>query len=250
MTQSTENAVVPVDRVRDMRLLFAATALLAVALTLGSNAEAQEVRYSWMELSYKAQDFDRQGSQVPIPDQTVDIDGSDGDGVRFRGSLGIWQNFYLLIDYASTDIDVAATVTNNQGVFTAEDSFDFAAIRGGLGYGFPITFSTHLFAEATYDSAALDFGSFAGEDFDTDLQDFGATLGIRTMLSDDFELRAWGRYTNHETVELDMLSFDAGAVYGGGFGWQIVRGFSIVGEYESGQFTNWTFGFRMDLDED
>jgi hypothetical protein len=39
-------------------------------------------------------------------------------------------------------------------------------------------------------------------------------------------------------------------VYGAGFGWQIVRGLSIVGDYESGQFTSWSLGFRLDLDED
>jgi hypothetical protein len=224
--------------------------LLVVPALFTGTANAQEVRYSWLDLSYKAQNFDRQGTQVPVPDQSVDIDGSDGSGVRFRGSIGIWKGFYGFIDYGSVDIDVAGVITNEQGEFLAEDEFDLTTIRGGLGFKYSIGFSTDLIAEFSYDSIDLDFGSFAGENFDTDDQDSGGLLGIRSMLNDDFELRAWARYTNHETVDLDTGEFDTGSVYGAGFGWEFIRGLSIVGDYESGQFANWSIGFRLDLDED
>ena len=241
-------ASVALSRVPAKRYLALLT--LVAACFLSSPGNAQEVRYSYLDLSYKAQDFDRQGTQVPVPGQVVDYDGKDGDGVLFRGSIGTWYNFYAFVDYGSTDIDLDATVTNDQGDFFASDEFDLTTIRGGLGYRFSLSFSTDIYVEATYDSLDLDFGSFATEDFDTDDQDIGASLGIRSMLNDDFEVRAWGRYTNHETVDLNTLEFDTGAVYGAGFGWQIIRGLSLVGDYESGQFTNWSIGFRLDLDED
>ena len=225
-------------------------ALLLLAPVLSGTVSAQEVRYSWLDLSYKAQNFDRQGSQVPVAGQTVDIDGSDGNGVRFRGSIGTWHGFYGFVDYGSVDIDAAAVITNDQGVFFAEDEFDLTTIRGGLGFKYSIGFSTDLIAEFSYDSIDFDFGSFAGENFDTSDQDIGGALGIRSMLGDDFELRAWARYTNHETVDLDTGEFDTGSVYGAGFGWEFIRGLSIVGDYESGQFANWSIGFRLDLDED
>lgn len=228
------------------------TALAFAILLAGfaNGAAGQEVRYSWMDLSYMVQDVDRQGSQEPILGQTVDIDASDGSGVRFRGSVGTWHNLYAFIGYGSTDIDVMAVVTNDQGVFPAEDSFDLTTIRGGAGVKFSIGFSTDIFAEVSYDSIDLDFGSFAGENFDTDDQDIGGALGVRSMVSDDIELRAWGRYTNHETVDLVTQEFDTGVLYGAGFGWQIIRGLSIVADYESGQFASWSIGFRLDLDED
>ncbi len=221
-----------------------------VLITLSATANAQEVRYSWLDMSFMGQDFDRMGSQEPIAGQTVDIDGSDGDGVRFRGSVGTWHNLYLFFDYGSTDIDVSALVTNDQGEFPAEDEFDYTRIRGGVGLRFPLGVRTDIYGEVSYDSLDLDFGSFAGENFDIDAQDVGGAIGIRTLLTDDLELRAYGRYTSVGNVDLNLAKFEDDALFGAGFGWQIVRGLSIVGDYEAGEFSSWSIGFRLDLSED
>ena len=227
---------------------------ILLSAALSSSAMAQEVRYSWLDMSYMAQDAGVSGTQpTPVPGQTVDVNGSDGDGIRFRGSAGTWHNMYMFIDFASTDIDVAAVVTNPAGEeFPATDEFDFTTISVGLGVRFPIGLgpATDLYAEVSYDSMDLDLGSFADENFDTDNQDLGGALGIRAMLNDDWELKAYGRYTSNGDVDLTSKEFDTDTVFGVGFGWQAVRGFSIVGGYESGEFSNWSIGFRLDLDED
>ena len=70
------------------------------------------------------------------------------------------------------------------------------------------------------------------------------------MLNDELELRAYGRYTSVGDVDLNTSIFDEDTLFGAGFGWQIVRGLSIVGDYEAGEFSNWSVGFRLDLDED
>ena len=213
-------------------------------------ANAQEVRYSWLDLSVIAQDVDRGGVQVPIPGQSVEAIASDGSGVRFRGSLGTWKNMYLLVSYGSTDIDVDAIVTNEQGVFETNDEFDFTAIRGGIGVKWSIFQKTDLFAEVTYDSTDLDFGSFAGENFDANAQDVGGALGFRTMFGDHFEMKIAGRYTQVGDVDLNTLEFDDDTLYSVGFAWEVIRGFSIVGDYESGEFSSYGLGFRLDLSED
>ena len=226
---------------------------IMLAAILASTAMAQDVRYSWVDMSYMVQNADIAGTKpTPVPGQTVDVSGVDGDGIRFRGSAGTWHNLYMFVDFASTDMDVFVVVTNDMGEFSADDEFDYTTIRAGLGFRYPIKFglATDLYAEVTYDSVDLDFGSFAGENFDTNNKDLGGALGIRAMLNDDFELRAYGRYTNHGDVDLTSGEFDADGLYGAGFGWQIVRGFSIVGDYESGNFGGWSIGFRLDLDED
>ena len=64
------------------------------------------------------------------------------------------------------------------------------------------------------------------------------------------ELRAFGRYTNHADVDLTTGEFDAGSTYGAGMSWMFVRGLSLVADYEGGEFTRWSLGFRLDLDED
>jgi len=237
-------------RLLHRRVRHLLSCLLVLVLSVSGAANAQEVNYSWLDLSFMAQDVGLMGTQVPVPGQTVDISTTDGDGVRFRGSFGTWHNMYMFVDYGATDIDIAAVVTNDQGVFLAEDEFDLTTIRGGVGVRFPIGFSTDINLEVSYDSLDFDFGSFAGEDFDISNQDVGGTLGIRSMVTDNLELRAYGRYSSHADLDLNTLEFDTGASYGAGFGWEIVRGLSIVGDYEAGAFDNWSLGFRLGLDED
>ena len=70
------------------------------------------------------------------------------------------------------------------------------------------------------------------------------------MLLNDLELRVYGRYTSVGDVDLNTAEFDDDTLIGAGFGWQLVRGLSIVGDYEAGEFSNWSIGFRLDLDED
>jgi hypothetical protein len=226
-------------------------ALAALLLLFGAGpAAAQDISYSWMDMSFMGQDIDRSGVQVPIVGQSVEVAGSDGSGIRFRGSVGTWKNLYLFVDYASTDIDVDVVITNSQGVFEDSDEFDFTAIRGGLGWKYSIFNKTDIFAEVSYDSTDFDFGSFAGENFDADAQEVGGALGFRTLFGDHFEVKVQGRYTSVGDIELNTLEFDSDTLYSIGFAWNVLRGLSIVGDFESGEFSSYSLGFRLDLDED
>lgn len=227
-------------------------ALLLAFVCSGHLANAQELRYSWLDMSFMGQDVGRSGTLSPLPGQVVDISVSDGSGVRFRGSIGTWKNFYLMLDYGSTDIDLAGTVTNENTGFVEEisDEYDYTTIRGGIGLKYSIGFNTDIFGEATYDSLDFDFGSFAGEDFDMDRQEFGATLGVRTLFGDEFEARAHARYTNVGDADLTTGIFDTDVLFGAGFAWQFIRGLHLVGDVEIGEFSSWSVGFRLDLDED
>ena len=249
--QLSESAIRLPGIVRSMKPIFLILTGLLLT-TVSTVAAAQEVRYSWLEISFMAQDIGKSGTKLtPVPGQAVAVNAKDGDGIVFRGSVGTWKNLYLFLDYASTDIDLNAVVTNPQGqMFPAEDEFDYTAVRGGLGFKFSVGFSTDLYAEVSYDDVDLDFGSFAGEDFDTDNQDIGGAVGIRAMLTDNFELRAHSRFTNSGDVDLSTGKFDTDTLFGVGLGWQIVRGLSIVADYETGEFSNWSIGFRLDMAEE
>ena len=230
-----------------IKSLFMVGLLMSSALSVP--AMAQEVRYSWMDLSFMVQDFDKMATQTPVAGQIVDVHGTDGDGIRFRGSVGTWHNLYIFMDYGSTDIDVDVTVTSPGGSFPAVDEFDFTDIRGGIGLKWSVGFATDLYGEVTYDSFDLDFGSFAGEDFDTGNKDIGGALGFRSMISDNLELRGYARYSSHADLDLTTAVYDTGVIFGAGFGWQVIRGLSIVGDFESGEFPRLSVGFRLDLDE-
>jgi hypothetical protein len=144
------------------------------------------------------------------------------------------------------------TVISSGLMVSGNDEFDYTSIRGGIGVRFPLSYTMDIYGELSYDSLDLDFGSLVGEDFDTDSQDIGGALGIRAMLGNNLELRAWGRYTNVGDVDLNLAagSLDADTLFGVGFGYTLIHGLSITGDYESGEFSNWNLGFRLDLNED
>ena len=235
-------------------------AIVLIALASNSAHAQGDIRYSWFEISYVNQDVSKSGSQISLADpavpQLVEIAGTDGDGIKFRGSVGTWHNLYAFVDYASSDIDVVAIVTNTiTGDISGpvNDEFDFTSIRGGIGLRIPLRVGTDIYGEVSFDSLDLDFGAFAvADDFDTDAQDFGAAIGIRTLLNDKLELRAYGRFTNVGNVNLNDPpgTFDSDTLFGAGFGFELVRGLSITGDFESGEFSSWNIGFRLDLDED
>lgn len=224
---------------------------LFLAATTPIQLMAQDIRYSYLDMSFMAQDVDRKGSQEPVLGQTVDYDATDGSGIRFRGSIGTWHNMYLFLDFGSTDIDLTAFVVSPLVPLgqLVSDEFDLTTVRGGVGLKYSIGTVTDIYAEISYDSSDFDFGSFALENFDLGEKDIGGALGVRRLMNDDLEIRAWSRYTNVGDIELNGLVFDPDVMFGVGFGWQLIRGFSIVGDYESGELSNWSIGFRLDLDE-
>jgi hypothetical protein len=243
---------IPSGRMRsDVRIRYSIAASALALLLAGPAGAADDVRYSWFEISYLNQDVGSSGSQTDVAlGQTVDLDTDNGGGIQFRASLGTWHNFYTFVHFGSTDIDDEAVVTNAQGTFPATDEFDLTSIRGGVGYRIPLNFTTDLYGEVSYDSLDFDFGSFAGESFDTDDQGIGAAAGIRTTLKGKLELKAYGRYTDVGDVDLSNRSLDSDILFGGGFGFELLRGLSLTGEYETGELESWSIGFRLDLSED
>ena len=234
---------------RSLQLLVAFLLLFA-----GHTAAAQEIRYSWIDMSFMGQDVSRAGSlpSPGVPGQIVDIAVSDGSGVRFRGSLGTWRNLYLMIDYGSTDIDLAGSVTSPAlpEPERFEDEFDYTIIRGGIGLKFSILEATDIYGELTYDSLDFDFGSFAQEDFDMNRQEPGGTIGVRTIFGKTLEARVHVRYSALGDADLTTGLFDTDVLYGAGIAWEVIRGLSVVADYEAGEFSSWSVGFRLDLDED
>ncbi len=227
--------------------VFAALLLL----TGSSVALAQDVRWSWFEIAFIGQDIDQQGSMTDfVLNQTVDVDASSGNGIKFKATIGTWHNLFAFIDFTSTDIDVDVVVTNAGGEFPASDEFDYTTYRSGIGVKWSMTHSTDIYGAVSYDSTDFDFGSFAGENFDTGDTDIGAEVGVRSMLGDDLEIRLTGRYTNVGAVDLTTGVLDSDTLFGVGFGYELVRGLSIIGDYESGEFSSWNLGFRLDLSED
>ena len=226
-----------------------ASALLLMAFS--STTLAQDVRYSWFEIAYVSQDVSKDGTRTDeLIGQTVDISATDGNGIKFSGSFGTWHNLFAFVDFNSSDISVNALVSNDLVEEAAEDEFDFTTVRGGVGVKWSLTPKTDIYGAVSYDSTDLDFGSFAGESFDVGGKDVGGEVGIRSIFGNKVELRANVRYSGVGDVDLNTGEMDTDTLFGVGFGYELIRGLSITGDYESGQFSSWSIGFRLDLDED
>jgi len=231
---------------KSLARIIAALLLIAVS----SSATAQDIRYSWFDIAFDQQDVGKSASFADIVvGQSVDIATTDGSGIRFQGSVGTWHNLFAYVDFKSSDINVTAVVTNSLGQFTDSDEFDYTSVRGGVGLRWPLTLKTDIYGLVTYDSTDFDFGSFAGEDFDIGEKDIGATLGVRSLFGDKVELRASVRYSGVGDVDLSNRFMAPDTLFGVGFGYELIRGLSITGDFESGQFSSWNIGFRLDLDE-
>lgn len=229
------------------------TKIISALLLLASSSAtlAQDIRYSWFEIAYFNQDVGKSGLLTDeLIGQTVDISTTDGSGIKFRGSLGTWHNLFAFVDFNSSDVNADVLITNDQGSFPAKDEFDVTTVRGGVGIKWSLNPKTDIYGAVSYDSTDLDFGSFAGENFDAGAKDVGGVVGIRSMFGDKIELRANARYTGVGDVNLSTGAMDTDTLFGVGFGYELIRGLSITGDYESGQFSNWNIGFRLDLNED
>jgi len=244
----------PASGLSSTQLIKGAAVKTVAALLLmsaSSVALAQEVRWSWFEVSFVQQDIDEQGTMTDfVLNQSVDVDAKDGDGIKFRASIGTWHNLFAFLDFNSSDIDVDVVVTNAGGIFPAADEFDYTAIRGGVGIKWAVTHKTDLYVAGSFASTDFDFGSFAGENFDTGDKGIGGELGFRSMLSDKFEIRARARYTEVGVVDLSTGVLDTDTLLGIGFGYEVIRGLSIIGDFEAGEYSSWNIGFRLDLNED
>ena len=235
-----------------MRNLSAKVVAALLLMICSSATLAQDVRYSWFEISYVQQGIGEGGTIFDDQiGQTVAIASvEDGNGIKFRASVGTWHNLFAFVDFNSSDLNVDVTVTSPQGQDSATGEFDFTAVRGGIGFKWSVMHKTDIYAAVSYDSTDLDFGSFAGENFDTGDKDVGGQVGVRSIFGDKLELRANVRYSGVGDVDLTTGIWDSDSLFGIGFGYEVIRGLSITGDYESGQFNSWNIGFRLDLDED
>ena len=97
-----------------LRTMAMAAVMLCTTAVMNC-ANAQDVRYSWFEFGALGQDIQKMGSSFdPDLNQSIDINATDGGGVRFRGSVGTWKNFYVYFNFESTDPTVEAVITNIQ----------------------------------------------------------------------------------------------------------------------------------------
>ncbi len=125
-----------------------------VALT--GPALADGIDYNYIEAGYYDVELDATVFEV------------DGDGINVVGSFEVGENMFVRAEYATADLDVG---------------LDFDELYLGLGVHTPISNRSDFFGIINYVSAEVSAGGASADD-----DGFGATVGVRTMVSDAIEV--------------------------------------------------------------
>lgn len=153
-------------RLRSLKWIAAA----ACALPLASQADGFSYRY--VDLAH-------------LPDADVDADNLDvnGDGLQVRGSLPVYQNFFVTAELLSMDLDNGADVTR-------------LAVGGGGHW--PVNPTVDFIARGGFVNYDVEIGNF--DDDDTGLFLSGR---LRTTIMPKLELEGGIEYYNVEVAGLD-----------------------------------------------
>ena len=117
--------------------------------------------------------------------------------------------------------------------------------RAGVGYLFEIGTNFDIVLDLTYDTSEYDFGSIAGENFDTHEAGAGAQVGFRWNPVLPFELYAAGRYSTVGKIDLNRREFDSDTLFNLGLRWYFFEDLGVGVEFESGQVDTITLSMRF-----
>ena len=210
---------------------------------------ASDLSYTFLDFQAVSQSVEAIGTQQPVPGQTVDVVTDEGDGVAVQGSVAIGERFYLIGSFSTSIIDVSGVITSPAlpppGFTDVADNFDLLMGKLGFGYIQPFGDTFDLIAEVNFDSAELDFGSFAGENFDLSDSGVGATVGFRWGPTPQFEIFSAARYTSVGDPLLQTLEFDSDTRFDLGLRWYFIKDLALGLEYSTGEIETLTVSMRF-----
>jgi hypothetical protein len=226
----------------NVRLPFAVSIVCALSATA---ARAADLTYTYIDFQVLGSEFDATGVQRPIPEQQVAVTADGGTGISVAGSLALPAGLYVAGVYDSSIIDVDTRITSPLAEESIADEFDLISSGFGIGYRRALGQNFDLVAELTYDTAQLDFGSLAGEDFDTTGSGPAARVGFRWSPVESFELYANGGRSPVARVSLDERRFESGTVVNAGIRWYFFEDLALGIGYRGGELSALTVSMRF-----
>ncbi|MBN1236947.1 MAG: outer membrane beta-barrel protein [Gammaproteobacteria bacterium] len=219
--------------------------LALLGLAFAGSAAASELSYTYVDFRVLNNELDLTGTDTPVPGQSVALETEDGDGISVAGSLQLPAGFYLAGAFNSSIVDVTSTITSPLTETEVRDEFDLITSSFGVGYRHELGTNFDLIGELTYDTGELDFGSLAGEDFDTEDSGVSARVGFRWNPRPPFELYALGGVSPVGEVSLNERRFDSASVVNAGFRWYFFQDLGFGLDYQSGDLSALTLSMRF-----
>ena len=171
------------------------TGMLAAALALaGAMASAQAAngpRYTYIEGGYVYTELDDPS------EFGVDL---DGNGYFVAGSWAVTDVVHLFGGYSDSDLKADFGI--------GSEEVDYTTLNLGVGLNWALNDRIDLVGRAAWVDLEAEF-----EGEKEDESGFGLSLGVRSMLTDSFEINAAVNYVNLGS-DFDETSFALGLVYG------------------------------------
>lgn len=209
---------------------------LALAAPLTTFA-ADQISYSYLEAGYGLQTLE--GGDVPAgpPGFIFTIEDTKAKGFHIAGSAELGGAFHLFGGYRQgNDDDVRITATNFAGIpGTIPTSFevDLKQFNFGVGYHHGLSDRTDLVTDISYLHTDVEVDG-QGEDGD----DYRVGVGLRGLLTDNFEGWIKGNYTDGDAYDGE---------FSGTVGAQVKfnQTWGLVGEAEFGdKYSQYLIGIR------
>ena len=166
-----------------MKKVLLATALL---LPFGGLQAAETISWDYAGVSY----------------QQKDVLGEDFKGLGFTGSKLLGNsNFFVNGSLSFTSAD--------DEFFGETIDYDFNTISAGLGYRHSVSKTTDVFGVVSYEDAEIEV-SYAGESESESEDGHSFKVGLRSLVTDSFELSG---SINYVTFEESETGFTLSAMY-------------------------------------
>jgi hypothetical protein len=221
----------------------------AAALLVTGTVSASDLSYTFVDFGAISVSSDAVAVQSPALGQTVAIEPGDGDGLSVAGSLAIGRRFYAGGSFQNSVVDVEAQVMSPLATATLTGNFDLVSTRAMFGYVQPIGERLDIYFEVSHDTVEYDFGSFAGENFDTDDSGAGFGVGVRFNPNPSLELFAGAHGSSVGAVDLNARTFDSDTTASAGLRWYFFEDLGLGVDYRSGDADSLLITLRFGFGE-
>jgi hypothetical protein len=218
------------------------------ALLICGGAAASELSYTFVDLSAQGVETTASGTQI-VGTQAVAVGSGEGDGLGVGGQLAVGRQFYVGGQFRTAVVDVNAVVTSPLVVEPVAGNFDLITSRVALGYARELRENMDVFAELAFESVEYDFGSFAGENFDTDDSGAGMSVGARWNPVPALEIFGAVRYSAIGEAGLSTRTFESATSVAAGLRWYFFEDLGLGFDYEFGDVDALSISLRFGFGE-
>lgn len=192
-----------------------------------TGAFAQGPRYSYVEAGWQ---------NTELEDDGTFGDDLDGDGLFLGASFAVTDMLHIFASYGDSDLDL--------NVLGFDVNVGYSTLAAGAGMNFDISETVDFVGQLAYVDAEVDVSVPGFGSASEDESGYGLGVGVRGMVTEDFELNAWVNY-----VDLGDDASDTAFSFGGVYSFTPV--FALQAVFSFGDDVNsFGVGARLSFGED